>query len=363
MKIALVHTTLPNPARRKDNGVTHWVHRLGNHLVEAGHQVTAFSADPRPAEALYDVRPLPAPAWATQTVLGRALGLPWFLNRIPHRDFDVVSTHGDDHFFFARNRVRSFYGSALGEMLSAVRWRRRASTALNYPLELLSAALAPAAVAMSDTTQRHFPFVKRRVEFAVDPRVYHPGPKTPEPTILFVGTVRGRKRGDFLIHLFQTVVRPAVPNARLWMVCDEPVFGAGIVDIGRVATDAEMGELYRSAWVYCLPSTYEGLSLTYLESLASGTAAIFTPARAAREALGEPPAGLLPADAEYGQAIVRVLTDEAYRHDLEQRAVRRAAFYTWQRTVAGLVRIFEEIRDRSRRARPLPARPDTDSVD
>ncbi|MEA2684647.1 MAG: phosphatidyl-myo-inositol alpha-mannosyltransferase [Chloroflexota bacterium] len=363
MKIALVHTTLPNPVRRKDNGVTHWVHRLGNHLVEAGHEVTAFSADPRPPDALYAVRPLPAPAWATRGVLGRALALPWFLNRIPSRDFDVVSTHGDDPFFFARNRVRSFYGSALGEMLSAVRWRRRASTALNYPLELLSAALAPAAVAMSNTTQRHFPFVKRRVEFAVDGRVYHPGAKAKEPTILFVGTVKGRKRGDFLLDVFQTVVRPAVPNARLLMVCDEPVSGEGVVDMGRVATEADMGELYRSAWVYCLPSTYEGLSLTYLESLASGTAAIFTPARAAREALGEPPAGLLPSDEDYGQAIVRVLSDEVFRQDLEQRGVRRAEFYTWQRTVAGLVAIFEEVRDRSRKARPALARHKTDSVD
>lgn len=346
MKIALVHGTLPNPTRRKDGGVTYWVHRLGNHLVAAGHEVTCFAADPRPADALYEVRPLPAPRWATGTHLGRLLALSLYLNRIPSREFDVVHTHGDDTFFLARNRVRSFYGSALGEMLSATRWRRRVSTAATYPFELLSAVLAPAAIVHSETTRRHFPFVRHRVDFAVDGDVYHPGPKSPHPTILFVGTLEGRKRGQFLIDQFRQVVRPRVPSAELWVAADRSVSGPGILDLGRVPTDEALAALYRAAWVFCIPSTYEGIGLTYLEAMASGTAPVLTPNEAALEALGTPPAGVLPLDGELGEALVNLLGDVQRREELEVAAVRRAAHFNWARTIDELVEVYQRVAPR-----------------
>src|SRR6202022_1585291 len=56
VKVALIHTTLPNPARTWDGGVTFYVHRLANQLSVAGHDVTVFSADPAPPDARYTVR-------------------------------------------------------------------------------------------------------------------------------------------------------------------------------------------------------------------------------------------------------------------------------------------------------------------
>ena len=348
MKIALVHATLPNPARRKDGGVTYWVHRLGNHLAAAGHEVTFFSADPRPADAAYGVRPLPAPTWATSSTIGRTFFLPWFMNRIPRHEFDIVHTHGDDTFFFSRRRVRSFYGSALGEFKSATRWRRRFSTGVTYPLELLSALTARAAVAQSETTRRHFPFVRHRVDFGVDRDMYHPGPKSPLPSILFVGTMEGRKRGGFLLDIFQQQVRAALPEAELWMVADRAVSGPGVVDQGKVDTEEHMAELFRSAWIFCLPSTYEGLSLTYLEALASGTVPVLTPNSGAVEAVDGGKAGLLVSDEEMAPALVRVLRDSSERATLETAALSRADFYSWDRTIRDYEAIYREVSPKAR---------------
>ena len=41
------------------------------------------------------------------------------------------------------------------------------------------------------------------------------------PTILFVGTYEHRKRGRLLVETFERDVRPQVPVATLWMVCQD----------------------------------------------------------------------------------------------------------------------------------------------
>jgi glycosyltransferase involved in cell wall biosynthesis len=104
-----------------------------------------------------------------------------------------------------------------------------------------------------------------------------------------------------------------------------------------------MAKLYRSAWVYCLPSTYEGYGLTYLEALGSGTASVVTDNPAAREAFGDPPAGLLLGDASLGQSLVRVLTDRAERRRLEAAGLARSRNFTWEQTLTELLSIYRAV--------------------
>jgi glycosyltransferase involved in cell wall biosynthesis len=134
------------------------------------------------------------------------------------------------------------------------------------------------------------------------------------------------------------------------MVCDGPAVGPGVVDIGKVATDEELAQLFRRAWAFCMPATYDGIGLTYLESLASGTATVLSPNRAAREALGDPPAGLLPDDEELGGALVRVLTDGAERSRLESAARARAEHYNWDRHVAEMTALYARVARTTERA-------------
>lgn len=58
-----------------------------------------------------------------------------------------------------------------------------------------------------------------------DLELFRLGTKEVRPTVLFVGTWEGRKRGRLVAEAFERVVRPRVPDARLWMVVDRDVHG------------------------------------------------------------------------------------------------------------------------------------------
>jgi glycosyltransferase involved in cell wall biosynthesis len=343
VKLAMVHTTLPSSTRGKEGGVTYYVHRLANQLVARGHELTVFSADPAPPDATYAVRPLRAPQWATAGFVGRTFALPWFMYRIPRHSFDVIHTHGDDSFFWTPKRVRSLHGSALGELRSATSWRRRLGQAVLYPLELLGGVTARRALAHSETTRRHFPFIRDVVPYATDMDVYHAGPKSPEPTVLFVGTLGGRKRGRLVLQQFQQVVRPALPNAKLWMVAEEPVDAPGVVSVGKVESEQRMAELFRSAWVFCMPSTYEGFGLPYVEAIASGTPVVTSSNPGAEEILGGGRGGLIVPDAEIGQALLQLLTSESRRSGLAAAGLERARYFSWDAAIDRLEAIYREV--------------------
>jgi len=51
--------------------------------------------------------------------------------------------------------------------------------------------------------------------YGVDTPLQSNFPLSEQPSILFVGTWEGRKRGRFLRDLFSRVIRPAIPNAEL----------------------------------------------------------------------------------------------------------------------------------------------------
>jgi glycosyltransferase involved in cell wall biosynthesis len=340
MRIAMVHTTLPNPLRRKEGGVTMFVHRLANALVRHGEDVTVFSADPRPTDALYPVQPLPAPAWITGSFLGQTLVLPVLLNRVDWRGFDVIHTHGDDTFLFSRKRVRSIHGSALGELRTATRWRRRIGQALLYPLELLSSATAAAAIAQSEATRRHFPFVKDRIDYAVDTDLFHPGPKSAEPSILFVGTLEGRKRGAWFARIFERSIRPAHRDTQLWMVADRAYTGVGVISYGKLSEE-DLASLFRAAWVFVLPSRYEGFGLPYLEAMASGTCVVASDNPGANELLGSDRYGLTVSDDALADTVSGLLGDPELRINYERQGLERAASYSWEKAVNAYLEIYE----------------------
>ena len=65
--------------------------------------------------------------------------------------------------------------------------------------------------------------------------------------------------------------------------------------------DAELASLYRRAWAYVTPSTYEGFGLPYLEAMACGTPVVATPNPGSVEILDHGKYGVLAADEEFGE--------------------------------------------------------------
>jgi glycosyltransferase involved in cell wall biosynthesis len=327
----MFHSTLPQPGR-KLGGVEVFVHRLTEKLIERGHDLTVFSLSCAPPNANYEanwpLKPIP-----DRSAARRLIELPVRLNGIPTSELDILHLHGSDWFYIRRSAptMRSFYGSALLEARHATRLRRTATQLAVFPLELCSARIATRAYSVGPGWRRLYK-LSGELNCGVEVPDHAPDVRTGPPSILFVGTWEGRKRGRFLYDLFLHTIRPRIPDAELWMVSDSCVETQGIRWI-KSPSDAELVDLYRRAWVFCLPSTYEGFGIPYIEAMSQGTPVVATANPGACYVLDSGRAGLLASDDTLRDVLVRVLSDCALRDSLSCAGRARALDFVWDRVL------------------------------
>lgn len=331
LELGLFHSTLPQPGR-KVGGVEVFVHRLANSLTDRGHGVTVATYAKAPADARYNTLRV-GPEWvgarrAARLTVGSAL-----LNTLAQERFDVLHLHGDDWLFLRRRipTVRTLHGSALFEARAATSVRRRVVQSAFYPLEILASRMAT----LSFDTGSRLPSAYRTagsLTLAVEqPSAAPLMARSARPTLLFVGTWEGRKRGAFLAEQFVRSVLPSHPDAELVMVSDRCDEGPSVRWV-RFPSDAELAVLYRSAWVFCMPSTYEGFGMPYVEAMAHGLPVVASPNPGARHVLGDG-AGCVVEDEHLTQVIARLLGDPTERQRLSEAGLRRAKRFSWQRVV------------------------------
>lgn len=342
MKIAITSLYLPSSSKI---GVGYQVHYLANALVQRGHDVTVFSQASRPADALYHVVTVPS---------GRRLrtfGFAWNLRRVDFTPFDVLNAHGDDWFLWGRPRPRhihTYHGSCFAETLHARTLVARARMAALALCEYGSCFLADELVTVSSNTRKYIPLVRRVIPCGVDTHVFYPGPKTDYPTLLFVGTMHGRKRGRMLLDLFHQKILPQVPQARFWAVCEEKAEGPNVDWFGRAPLET-LAQLFRQAWVFCLPSTYEGFGVPYVEAMASGSAVVASRNVGAREVTQNGRCGLILPDRRLAAGIIQLLTDTAERQRLAAAGLARSRDFSWERVCSRYEALYADIQG------PLPA--------
>jgi phosphatidylinositol alpha-mannosyltransferase len=330
VRIGLFHATLPS-ADRKVGGVEAHVHRLATKLVERGHAVTVFTVAPATADTTYRTIAIFG-GHVSSSALSRMVLVPLALNFVDFSDLDVLHLHGDDWFFVRRTvpTVRTFHGSSWNEARHATRirlWLRQLAT---FPLEILSARLSTARYAVGPDSLRIYRaagLLPCGVDIDTRPRTER------VRSVLFVGTWDGRKRGRFLWDIFIKHVRPRVPDAELWMVADACLPAAGVT-WHRAPSDDELMDLYRRATVFCLPSTYEGFGIPYLEAMANGAPVVATPNTGAEALLGPTASGVIAIDSELGPTLVDLLGDRVRREDLRARGFKRAEHYAWPHVIA-----------------------------
>ncbi|MEY2598709.1 MAG: hypothetical protein RLZZ142_968 [Verrucomicrobiota bacterium] len=334
MRLAITSLYLPSGSKI---GVGYQVHHFASQMVGRGHEVVVFSQSAASEDATYTVEQIP-PRKSLRT-----FGFAWDLRGVNFSGFDVLHAHGDDWFLWGKRRprhVHTFHGSCLAECLHAQGWKARLRMGMLAVCETNALGLCDEAVAVSENTRRYIPWVKRVIPNGVDTASFFPGErKSPIPSVLFVGTLHGRKRGRALVEVFQREVRAKVPEAELWMVCEEPVRAPGVRWLGKMATP-DLAERYREAWAFCLPSSYEGFGVPYIEAMASGTAVVATPNAGALEVTACGRFGLVSALRELGQALVRVLLDGRLRSALEGHGLERAKDFQWDRICQSYERLY-----------------------
>lgn len=220
--------------------------------------------------------------------------------------------------------------------------------------EILAACVAHRTVGVSENTRRSYPWIRQVIPNGVDLAKFHPAEaKEPTPTILFVGTYKNRKRGELLMRAFAQRVRVDVPDARLWMVCSDAPSAPGVTVFGRVSEE-KLTELYRQAWVFCLPSSYEGFGVPYIEAMASGTAVVATPNPGANEVLAQGRFGRLVEPEALGRALVDLLKNRGERERLETLGLERAQEFDWTHVTEQYESLYRHLGAPDRCAPPQP---------
>lgn len=350
LKIAISSYYLPSESKI---GAGYQAHGIAQAMVAAGHDVTMFSPCAKPDDARYQhvqvavSRPFATFRWA------------FALRRTDLSHFDVFHAMGDDYWFMGKRRpahVRTMMGSCLSEAVHIRGVKSRLRMLLLGLGEIQATFVADRTALISENTRTWFPWVRTVVPCGVDPEVFHPGgEKEPVPTVLFVGTYGNRKRGRLLMEVFEEHVRPRLPDAQLWMVCSDAPDAAGVEVLGRI-DDAELADRYRRAWVFCLPSTYEGFGVPYAEALASGTAVVSTPNVGAAEVLDGGRWGTIVEDATLGATLVDLLTDEAARERWSAAGLGRAAQFAWPEVVAQYEAVYRSLLAKPPRGRTWSTR-------
>ena len=354
MKIAVLSSHLPSPDRAKTGGVAYVAHRQANALAQRGHNVTVFTGDERPPDACYQVRrvhsarpanPFRAWLWIWQ--------LAFRYSTQDFSGFDIIHAHGNNALIRTGGRplVRTLHGASLAEAIHAPTWKRRLWYLSLTPVERWEASKASKVVAVSACTGQFVQGIDHVIPNSVDTEVFCPGPnlnhqhRHNHPAILFVGTLSGRKRGQMLLDLFQNQIRPALPKAELWIVAERDIQAPGVVCFMNPDERALAG-LYRRAWVFCLPSTYEGFGIPYIEAMACGTPVVAAPNAGARELLEEGKWGILAQPFELGSTLLSLLNDPHRRRSLAQLGLRRAEAFTQDRVVDAYEALFASMVNR-----------------
>jgi len=175
--------------------------------------------------------------------------------------------------------------------------------------------------------------------------------------ILFVGRWEKRKGLSYLIRAYE-LVQHAFPDVRLLVVGPEGRHGGayreyvanrglrGIEFIGRVS-DAELPRYYRTADVFCAPST-SGESFGYVlaEAMASGKPVVTTDIEGYRQVVVHGIHGLLvpPRDERaLAAALCTLLGNAAERERLGNNGRSAAQQYAWERVAGRVLTYYREV--------------------
>ena len=336
MKIAITSLYLPSGSKI---GVGYQAHAMANHMVaEKGWHVTMFSPCPKGDDALYEQVVVPVGHRL------RTFRFAWNLRRYDWSRFDVLHAHGDDNWLWFRKpiHIRTMHGSCLAEAWHIPGLLGKIRMIMLGLSEIVATTVVHRTVAVSKNTQRSYPWIRQIIPNGVDTSKFRPGGKTLEPTILFVGTYGNRKRGHLVMQAFEQQVRPVLPDAKLWMVCSDAPEAPGVTVFGRVSEE-KLTELYRQAWVFTLPSTYEGFGVPYIEAMASGTPIVATINPGAKEVLNNGLYGRIIDDAHLGSAILGLLQDANERGRLIQLGLMQAKTYQWSNVVEQYLNLYREL--------------------
>ncbi|MCY4437599.1 MAG: glycosyltransferase family 1 protein [Chloroflexi bacterium] len=108
--------------------------------------------------------------------------------------------------------------------------------------------------------------------------------------------------------------------------------------------EADKPLLYRAATVFTFPSRYEGFGLDPLEAMACGTPVVCSDTTSLPEVVADGGILVAPEDADaWAAAIGRLWESAQERGHYAERALTRARSFSWERTAAQTIAVYEQV--------------------
>ena len=162
------------------------------------------------------------------------------------------------------------------------------------------------------------------------------------PFVLYVGGNDFRKNMDGALRAFARLPQQVRAAHQLFLndVGDEAVFRnkahiLGLEDadliIAKRTTDEELTTLYNLCKLFIFPSLYEGFGLPILEAMSCGAPVLASNNSSLPEVVGRADALFdVSSDQAVADKICQVLTDDAFRTELETFGAERAKQFSWE---------------------------------
>ena len=164
--------------------------------------------------------------------------------------------------------------------------------------------------------------------------------------ILFLGRAEKRKGLEYLLKAYQ-LIKPDHPDCRLIVVSpktrarrkyEKQVSEANLQDVvfvdGRSVTDKEKPRYYRTADIFCAPSTgHESQGVVLLEAMATGKPVVASNISGYASVVTNEVEGLLvppKQEVPLAQAVTRLMQDAPLRRQMGERGRAKAADYGWE---------------------------------
>ena len=178
----------------------------------------------------------------------------------------------------------------------------------------------------------------------------------PSEFILSVGTVEPRKNFNRLAVAFKKLKdKTSLPHTMViagkkgWAYngVREQMNKLGIEDdiiFLDYIDDDDLTLMYNAASLFIMPSLYEGFGLPVLEAMACGTPVVASNVSSIPEVLED--AGILvdPYDTDsICDAMLSVLTDDKLQDELRVKGIKRAAFFSWEKTARSVLSEYETL--------------------
>ncbi|HZZ64744.1 MAG TPA: glycosyltransferase [Candidatus Baltobacteraceae bacterium] len=178
-----------------------------------------------------------------------------------------------------------------------------------------------------------------------------PGPKSAEPSMLYLGRLKAYKRIEHLIDALSRV-RERVPDTVLHIAGEGDHRGRleayarerGVEDAVRFhgfVDSRRKRELLQGAWLFASASEMEGWGISVAEANACGTPAVAYNVPGLREVIRHGYNGIIvQADEDLSVPMIRILQNPQQRAELERNAIARAAELSWDRSAEAMMDVI-----------------------